>query len=428
VDAAGISGIIPASSFSGSYSNAVNLTNVNNTMAGNGTGVTNVNAVTLGGLSASNFWKLGGNSDTTPGTHFLGTTDNQPLEIKVNNQRALRMEPKINGAPNLIGGSPANFVGVEVVGATIAGGGATNFFGFAYTNSVLSDFGFVGGGLGNHIAAISFYGTIGGGSLNTIAHTSYAVTIAGGYGNGIGVNSHNCTIGGGTINIIADDSYTATIAGGFSNDISTNSNFSVIGGGGNNIIGVNSTDATISGGDSNQIAADSPFATIPGGRENVATNYAFAAGRRAKAIYTGAFVWGDSTDADFASTTNNQFAVRAQNGVMIQGTTTALDLRGDGAIRVAGAGVASSGPVFIHRATAGNISGHITTIDHPLANGDPNAILLVTHNYSADISATPYEPNTVGVWYDGSRWTIYHENTGVAMPVGRAFNVLIIKS
>ena len=112
---------------------------------------------------------------------------------------------------------------------------------------------------------------------------------------------------------------------------------------------------------------------------------------------------------------------------MIQGNNTVLDLRGDGAIRVAGAGVASSGPVFIHRATVGNISGHITTIDNPLANGDPNAILLVTHNFSADTSVTRYEPNTVGVWYDGSRWTIYHEDTGVAMPVGRAFNVMIIK-
>jgi hypothetical protein len=107
--------------------------------------------------------------------------------------------------------------------------------------------------------------------------------------------------------------------------------------------------------------------------------------------------------------------------------TTAAVLIERGSVRVAGAGVGTTGPIFIHRATAGSISGHITTIDHPLANGDPNAILLVTHNYSVDSSATPYEPNTVGVWYNGSKWTIYHENTSVAMPVGRAFNVMIIK-
>jgi hypothetical protein len=69
----------------------------------------------------------------------------------------------------------------------------------------------------------------------------------------------------------------------------------------------------------------------------------------------------------------------------------------------------------------------MTTIDHPLANGDPNAILLVTHNFSADNSSTPYEPNAVGVWYNGSKWVIYHENTSVPMPIGRAFNVMIIK-
>ena len=38
-------------------------------------------------------WSLNGNSGTTPGTNFLGTTDNQALELKVNGQRALRIEP-----------------------------------------------------------------------------------------------------------------------------------------------------------------------------------------------------------------------------------------------------------------------------------------------------------------------------------------------
>ena len=50
---------------------------------------------------------------------------------------------------------------------------------------------------------------------------------------------------------------------------------------------------------------------------NFATNYAFAAGRRAKANHQGAFVWGDSTFADIASTANNQFLIRAAGGVGI---------------------------------------------------------------------------------------------------------------
>jgi hypothetical protein len=43
--------------------------------------------------------------------------------------------------------------------------------------------------------------------------------------------------------------------------------------------------------------------TIPGGRDNLAAgDYSFAAGHRAKANDNGAFVWADSTDADFSST------------------------------------------------------------------------------------------------------------------------------
>lgn len=60
------------------------------------------------------------------------------------------------------------------------------------------------------------------------------------------------------------------------------------------------------------------FATIPGGRENRASGrYSFATGRRAKALHGGAFVWADTTDADFASTAANQFLIRASGGVGI---------------------------------------------------------------------------------------------------------------
>src|SRR5690606_18431222 len=48
------------------------------------------------------YWRLGGNSGTTPGTHFLGTTDDQALELRVNGTRALRLEPGNNDAPNVI--------------------------------------------------------------------------------------------------------------------------------------------------------------------------------------------------------------------------------------------------------------------------------------------------------------------------------------
>ncbi|MCI0595045.1 MAG: hypothetical protein L0Z48_00710, partial [candidate division Zixibacteria bacterium] len=64
--------------------------------------------------------------------------------------------------------------------------------------------------------------------------------------------------------------------------------------------------------------ASGAYATVPGGRGNFASGrYSLAAGRRAKAIHTGAFVWADSQNVDFASTAANQFSIRAQNGLRL---------------------------------------------------------------------------------------------------------------
>ncbi|NOT54416.1 MAG: hypothetical protein HOP18_07415 [Deltaproteobacteria bacterium] len=67
-------------------------------------------------------WRLLGNAGTNPATHFLGTMDNQPLHLRVNNQPVLRLEPNPI-SPNIIGGNAANFVLPGVRGAAIGGGG-----------------------------------------------------------------------------------------------------------------------------------------------------------------------------------------------------------------------------------------------------------------------------------------------------------------
>ena len=57
---------------------------------------------------------------------------------------------------------------------------------------------------------------------------------------------------------------------------------------------------------------------MPGGRLNAAQRYAtFAAGYRAQANHHGTFVWADSTDANFTSTGEDQFLIRASGGVGI---------------------------------------------------------------------------------------------------------------
>jgi hypothetical protein len=266
--AAQLSGAVPAASFAGTYGNAVTLNNAANQFAGNGAGLSSLNASQLangtvpdarlaGNVARTNqVWLLGGNTGTTGGTHFVGTTDNRPLELRVNNTPALRLEPGANGdLPNLVGGTNNSSAGWESV--------------------ILA-------GRWNTIQTNVFSALIGGGWYNSIQSNAIYSGIGPGYNNSIQTNAQGSVIGGGMHNAIKPDAQLAVIGGGYSN---TN------------------------GGS---------YAVVPGGYYNTAlgTN-SLAAGRRAKANHNGAFVWADYQNADFASTASNQFLIRATNGVGI---------------------------------------------------------------------------------------------------------------
>ena len=315
--------------------------------SGNGSGVSNVNAASLNGLTASNFWKLGGNTGTTPGTNFLGTTDDQPLELRVSGLRALRLEPKTNGGPNLIGGYFRNFVGESIVGATIAGGGGAPNGPGVFSNTVSVSYGTIGGGYGNFSSGSA--STIAGGVKNQASGdvsfigggqecfaSGSQATVAGGYGNTAGANYS--TVGGGQYNYAggvysmssggyansASGAY-AAIGGGYAN--SASGNYAAVGGGIFNT--AQGPEATVGGGIANQ--ATDYYATVPGGQNNVAGGQnSFAAGQRAKALHQGSFVWADSAAADFTSTASDQFLIRAGGGVGIgkANPATALDVNG----------------------------------------------------------------------------------------------------
>jgi len=77
---------------------------------------------------------------------------------------------------------------------------------------------------------------------------------------------------------------------------------------------------------------------------------------------------------------------------------------------------------FKHVATT---TDYITVLDHPLLNGNPNARIFVAHDYTNGAGTTGYINDEIGVWYNGSNWTIYAE----VLPnlfVGATFNVLIV--
>lgn len=321
-----------------------------------------------GGGGTTGAWSLSGNN-IIPG-YFLGTTNNFALDIRVNDQGALRLEPN-PVSPRLIGGFFGNTVLTGVPGATIAGGGAAGL-----ENRITGDFGTVGGGIhnlagadvtvrndedwatvaggrenkatagsasiggGQFNAASAVFSTVSGGGTNTASGVGSTVgggngnsangvraTIAGGRenvangdaafvaGQNNRVTDHWGTIAGGQNNMAGDDlgslddAQHATVGGGFGNFAS--SRLTTVGGGLANR--ATAFTATVGGGQSN--IASGLRSTVPGGVLNVAAaDASFAVGSRAKANHAGAFVWGDGTVADVASTAANQFVVRASGG------------------------------------------------------------------------------------------------------------------
>ncbi len=280
-------------------------------------------------LQTSAGWGLAGNAGTNPDTHFIGTTDDQPLELKVNGVRALRIEPnadvEVEYGANIVAGHHLNEVAPEMVCATISGGGRAG-----YPNRVERHYGTVGGGAGNTAGGDS--STVGGGWSNSA--NALGSTVGGGWGN---ISSaEDSTVGGGWDN--SASAVSSTVAGGESN-IASGTRGTVGGGGPNGAAGWSSTvggggynwargaSSTIGGGFGNGTSGTS--STVPGGAYNDAGgDNSLAAGHRAKVRTAaqvggddtdgdeGTFVWADSTDADFTSTGPNQFNVRANGGVL----------------------------------------------------------------------------------------------------------------
>ena len=238
----------------------------------------------------SRYWRVTGNTGTDPATDYLGTADDQAVELRVNNTRALRLEPNAT-SPNIIGGLSANSVASGVYGATISGGGQAGF-----ANLVTDQYGTVGGGYNNQAgdnagtAIDKGQATVGGGYGNKA--TGLSSTVAGGWQNE--ANGRESTVGGGSSNV-ANGTY-STVSGGTLSDATGNfstvgggygnkatANYATIAGGGRTVSGDSSTAnrvtdnyGTVGGGGNNQAGDnagttdDAYYATVGGGRSNEA--------------------------------------------------------------------------------------------------------------------------------------------------------------
>jgi hypothetical protein len=254
-------------------------------------------------------WNLDGNAGTDPANNYLGTTDNQPLELRSNGQRVARFVTHTLSGPlggyssSVVMGSPTNQVAANVRGATIAGGGvppghSDHNYSDGQPNRVEGHYGAVGGGFGNQAGdqagvgiLFSAFAAVAGGQHNT-ASNRFA-TVAGGVGN---------TASG----------YASGVGGG--NDVCAGASYSW------------------AAGRSAKIRPGSDVGDPGRGCEGVPLNPASTLGD------VGSFVWADSQVADFVSSGTNQFLVRAVGGALISGgianSPEGNRLRVDGTLRV----------------------------------------------------------------------------------------------
>ncbi|HET9315613.1 MAG TPA: hypothetical protein VFQ51_08485, partial [Vicinamibacteria bacterium] len=230
-----------------------------------------------GSIQTAAGWALNGNAGTSPSSSFLGTTDNVPLELRVNNQRALRLESVTTAThvgQNVLAGYPGNSITAGVTLGTVAGGGGISV-----------------------------------GSEDPNRVTDTGGTVAGGSANQAGNGGSN-----------VEDAWFATVSGGNTNTASGLAS-AVVGGANNTASGRISA---VSGGFGNTASGEN--AAVPGGFRNVAGGSdSLAAGRFAWVRDPaqsgdpdgdeGTFVWADSHDLIFQSTGPHQFLIRAAGGV-----------------------------------------------------------------------------------------------------------------
>jgi hypothetical protein len=273
-------------------------------------------------------WQIEGNWGTNPAIHFLGTIDNQPLRIRVNNQQTLQLNTHFSiqrdaggnargtdavdwqrirtnaaqvasGNTSVIGGGAENTA--SGVGSVVGGGQQNTAEGLASvvaggTQNVAQGLGAtVGGGSQDTIYAPAVNGVIAGGALNAIRQGNYnslvgglrnaiegdTSFIGGGVRNFIGANVYTAFIGGGSRNTIertvagGGSVQGSIIVGGIGNRLTGYPNWAFIGGGRDNY--VETELSIICGGTGNRIDISSPRTSglnvIVGGIDNICRNY-----------------------------------------------------------------------------------------------------------------------------------------------------------
>lgn len=206
---------------------------------------------------------IGGGRQNTNTAHYVVIGGGQ-------NNRALKPNSTVaGGSENVANGS----------NSTISGGYQNTADGLSVA---------VGGGFQNVHSGTAVDAVIGGGHQNT--NTSHYAVIGGGQFNRS--DAYHAVVAGGKANVAAGPG--SSIGGGESNSAAGAK--SHVGGGMGNVS--NGEHSSVVGGLNNSAAGI--CSTVVGGEGNFAGgSHSLAAGRRAKTNLRGAFVWADTSDADF---------------------------------------------------------------------------------------------------------------------------------
>jgi len=227
-------------------------------------------------------WTLSGNAGNPAGS-YVGTADNVPLELRANNSRVLRLEPKTDTqwgyVPNVVAGSSINTTG-SAIGATVGGGGSSKDGGGSDCP-----------GCGN--AATGNFSVVSGGAPNT-ASGMYS-SVLGGWGSQ--ATGDASTVGGGQFNLAGG--LLSTVSGGITNRAGAY--------------------ATVPGGESNCAGGRSSFAAGSGAKVRQPTGSTLCGGATSGDADgdEGTFVWADTQPGSFVSTGPNQVLIRAAGNVGI---------------------------------------------------------------------------------------------------------------
>ncbi len=139
-------------------------------------------------------WLLEGNSGTNPTSNFLGTTDNQPLVIRINDQQTLQLNTNFSIQRDA-GGNPRGMESIDLqrvrLSPTQVASGAFSVIGGGGANEASGNAATIGGGTSNVVSAD--FATVSGGSVNE-AQGAISTIIGGSYNLAIG--DYSVVLGG----------------------------------------------------------------------------------------------------------------------------------------------------------------------------------------------------------------------------------------